>query len=126
MRDLQDHAQYGLKYASAAALDQTRPDFPEHRKPKKFESAINLQQLKGWPIGSGLRWSVCPAHPALDVIMNRNPNTQAKFLAGGSCGNVLVIFSFLGWKSYPIARLSDKPSAKLLFEDLQKHNVNLD
>ena len=63
---------------------------------------------------------------ALDVIMNGNPNTQPKFLAGGSCANVLVILSFFGWKSYPIARLSDKPSAKLLFEDLQKQNVNLD
>jgi fructokinase len=63
---------------------------------------------------------------ALDVIMNGNPNTQPKFLAGGSCGNVLVILSFLGWKSYPIARLSNKSSAKLLFEDLQKHQVNLD
>ncbi|HTN07599.1 hypothetical protein [Agriterribacter sp.] len=63
---------------------------------------------------------------ALDVIMNGNPNTQPKFLAGGSCGNVLTILSFLGWRSYPIARLSNKPSSKLLFEDLKNHKVKFD
>ncbi len=63
---------------------------------------------------------------ALDVIMNGNPNAQPKFLTGGSCGNVMIILSFLGWRSYPIARLSNKPSADLLLKDLQKHKVNLD
>ncbi|HMF73283.1 MAG TPA: carbohydrate kinase family protein [Flavitalea sp.] len=63
---------------------------------------------------------------ALDVITNGNANTQPKFLAGGSCGNVLSILSFLGWKSYPIARLSKKAAAKLLVEDLQNQKVHLD
>lgn len=63
---------------------------------------------------------------ALDVIMNGNPNTQPRFLAGGSCGNVMAILSFLGWRSYPIARLSNKPSVKLLFKDLKDQKVNLD
>jgi hypothetical protein len=63
-------------------VDQTPPVFAEYRRPKKFdqvapdknddsklsqqllltvikfESATNLRQLKGWSIGSGLRWSV--------------------------------------------------------------------
>lgn len=63
---------------------------------------------------------------ALDVIMNGNPNTNPRFLAGGSCGNVMAILSFLGWKSYPIARLSNSPSARLLFSDLREQKVNLD
>lgn len=63
---------------------------------------------------------------ALDVIMNGNPNTQPRFLAGGSCGNVMAILSFLGWRSYPIARLSNRLSANLLFSDLRNHRVNLD
>jgi sugar/nucleoside kinase (ribokinase family) len=63
---------------------------------------------------------------ALDVIMNGNPNTEPRLLAGGSCGNIMATLSFLGWKSYPIARLSDSPSSGLLFEDLRKHKVNLD
>lgn len=63
---------------------------------------------------------------ALDVIMNGDPNTQPRFLAGGSCGNVLTILSFLGWKSYPIARLSNKPAVKLLLADLENQKVHLD
>src|SRR5258706_6678272 len=63
---------------------------------------------------------------ALDVIMNGDPNTQPKFLAGGSCGNILIILSFLGWKSYPVARLSNRPSVKLLFNDLVLNNIKLE
>lgn len=63
---------------------------------------------------------------ALDVIMNGNPNTEPRFLAGGSCGNVMTILSFLGWKGFPIARLTNSTSTQLLFEDLKAHNVNLD
>lgn len=63
---------------------------------------------------------------ALDIIMNGNQNTQPKFLAGGSCGNVLTILAFLGWNSYPIARLSDRYSTQLLFADLKDYKVNLD
>ena len=57
--------------------------------------------------------------------MNGDPNTQPKFLAGGSCGNVLMILSFLGWNSYPIARLSNNQSTKLLLEDLTKNKINI-
>jgi len=63
---------------------------------------------------------------ALDIIMNGNPNTEPRFLAGGSCGNVMTILSFLGWKSYPIARLSTSYSTSLLFLDLNDQNVQLD
>jgi len=63
---------------------------------------------------------------ALDVIMNGDPNTEPRFLAGGSCGNVMTILSFLGWKSYPIARLSNSPSTRLLFDDLKAQDVMLD
>lgn len=63
---------------------------------------------------------------ALDVILNGNPNTQPKFQTGGSCGNVLTILAFFGWKSYPIARLSDNYPAQLLFDDLKNHKVKLD
>ena len=63
---------------------------------------------------------------ALDIVLNGNPNTNPKFYAGGSCGNVLAILAFMGWKSFPIARLSNGNSTKLLFQDLKDINVNLD
>lgn len=63
---------------------------------------------------------------ALDIVINGNPNTEPRFLAGGSCGNVMSILSFLGWRTYPIARLSNSRSTHLLFYDLTQQNVNLD
>ncbi len=61
---------------------------------------------------------------ALDVILNGAPTTPAKLCAGGSCGNVLTILSFLGWSSKPIARLSNNDATKNLFEDFKQFTVN--
>jgi len=60
---------------------------------------------------------------ALDVIMNGDPSNLLKIHAGGSCGNVLSILTFLGWDSYPIARLKDNSAAKELLSDLKKCKV---
>jgi fructokinase len=60
---------------------------------------------------------------ALDVIMNGDPSNMLKIHAGGSCGNVLTILSFLGWDSYPIARLGNNPAAQELVSDLKKCKV---
>ncbi|MEN9998010.1 MAG: hypothetical protein RI922_1000 [Bacteroidota bacterium] len=61
---------------------------------------------------------------ALDVIVNGSPDTPAKLCAGGSCGNVLSILSFLGWESKPIARLSDNSASETLFNDFTQFDVN--
>ena len=61
---------------------------------------------------------------ALDVILNGSPSTPAKLCAGGSCGNVISILSFLGWNSKPIARFSNNNAAKNLFEDLANFKVD--
>ncbi len=63
---------------------------------------------------------------ALDVILNGHPNTDPKLLAGGSCGNVLSILAFLGWKSYPIARFSNRPTSDLVIKDFESHSVKTD
>ncbi|AYL95294.1 PfkB family carbohydrate kinase [Mucilaginibacter celer] len=60
---------------------------------------------------------------ALDVIMSGISGKVTQFLAGGSCGNVLTILAYLGWDSYPIARLSNNIAAELLLEDLHRWNV---
>lgn len=63
---------------------------------------------------------------ALDVILNGNPLTPAKLSAGGSCGNVLSILSFMGWDSFPVARLKNDEASRELITDLQRWNVHLD
>lgn len=63
---------------------------------------------------------------ALDVILNGNPLSKPKLLAGGSCGNVLTILSYLGWDSFPIARLSKNKGTKSLINDLKANGVKVD
>ncbi len=65
-------------------------------------------------VGSGL--------VALDVIY-KDGKTKPNFLAGGSCGNVLTILSFLGWNSYPVARLGTDNEGKRVIEDMRKWKV---
>jgi len=63
---------------------------------------------------------------ALDVVISGTASLATQFYAGGSCGNVITILSYLGWNSYPIARLSKNPASSLLLEDLQKWHVKDD
>lgn len=63
---------------------------------------------------------------ALDVVISADKSKAADFLAGGSCGNVLTILSYLGWESYPIARLSNNRAGEILLEDLHKWRVKDD
>jgi fructokinase len=60
---------------------------------------------------------------ALDVILNGKPETLPKLTAGGSCGNVLTILSFFGWKSYPIARFANNLATREIEEDLKRWKV---
>ena len=64
---------------------------------------------------------------ALDVLINNsNASEPTQFYAGGSCGNVLTILSYLGWEAFPIARLSNNQATALLLDDLAKWKVNDD
>ena len=45
------------------------------------------------------------------------------FLAGGSCANVLTILSYLGWDSYPAARLGSDPEGRRVIEDMESWDV---
>jgi fructokinase len=60
---------------------------------------------------------------ALDVVFNGNPSTPLGFYAGGSCGNVMTILSFLGWEAYPIARLRNNEAGNILLSDLEHFGV---
>lgn len=61
---------------------------------------------------------------ALDVILNGSPATLPKLSAGGSCGNVLSILGYLGWNSFPVARLANDQAGAELVLDLNRWHVN--
>lgn len=46
--------------------------------------------------------------------------------AGGSCGNVMSILAFLGWNSYPVARLGRDSRSEQVMADLRRFNVHTD
>lgn len=61
---------------------------------------------------------------ALDVVINGDPSVPLKLFAGGSCGNVLAILSFLDWNTFPVARLKKDEASKALLTDLKYCKVN--
>jgi fructokinase len=60
---------------------------------------------------------------ALDAVLNGKPDMQPQYFAGGSCGNVLTILSYMGWDVYPIARLSNNIAGRILLDDFIRWNV---
>ena len=75
-----------------------------------------------------------PRHPsafgsgliALDLIANVDSPSSFQAHAGGTCGNVLTILAYLGWNSFPIARLSDDAASQVVRADLSRWGVHLD
>lgn len=63
---------------------------------------------------------------ALDLVADSESASTWHSYAGGSCGNVLAILSFLGWSAYPIARLNGDAASQLVREDLVRWGVNLE
>lgn len=62
---------------------------------------------------------------ALDLLLIGRDRVRAnKRYAGGSCGNVLSILAYLGWTSYPVARLGTDRRAQILIDDLKFCHVN--
>jgi fructokinase len=62
----------------------------------------------------------------LDVLMNDENEQNTSLWAGGSCGNVLMILSYLGWKAYPIVCLGKDTAAQTIIDDMKKWNVQTD
>lgn len=63
---------------------------------------------------------------ALDLVLGMTPNTPVKSWTGGTCGNVLSILAFLGWESFPIARMNGDAASVRVLADMQKWGVHLD
>jgi sugar/nucleoside kinase (ribokinase family) len=65
---------------------------------------------------------------ALDVVINHTTDASQKVFAGGTCGNVLTILSYLGWLAYPVARMNEDEdeAARLVLADFKKWGVRTD
>lgn len=61
---------------------------------------------------------------ALDVVVLSESNHDALAYAGGTCGNVLSILSFLNWQSSAVGYLGNDTAGALVIEDLAKAGVN--
>ena len=61
---------------------------------------------------------------ALDILVAGGEDWRVRQRAGGTCGNVLAILSFLGLQSFPIARLGTDKAADLILSDLQSVGVH--
>src|ERR1039457_4952474 len=63
---------------------------------------------------------------ALDVVLDERTDTPPRLWAGGTCGNVLSILAFLGWKSLPVSRLARDAASRLIIRDLKRWGVCVD
>lgn len=63
---------------------------------------------------------------ALDVVIGPENKHVPQLWAGGTCGNVTTILSYLGWNAFPLARLGKDFAARFVSEDLKKWKVRLD
>lgn len=61
---------------------------------------------------------------ALDIVFNGDSTVPPRMWAGGSCGNVLTILSYLGWQAVPLARLGQDEAAQRILEDWQRFGVD--
>lgn len=60
----------------------------------------------------------------LDLVFDQDSRDLYIVRSGGSCGNVLAILSYLGWKTYPVARLGQDRGAEIILEDLARFGVD--
>jgi fructokinase len=63
---------------------------------------------------------------ALDLVMGVEPNSPIRSWAGGTCGNVLTILAYLGWSSFPIARMNGDPASQRVKADMKRWGVRMD
>ena len=63
---------------------------------------------------------------SLDVLILDGQKVPVSYYVGGTCGNVMMILSYMGWEAYPIARLDGTKDAKRVLDDMKRHNVHMD
>ena len=63
---------------------------------------------------------------ALDLVLGTDPEGPVRSWTGGTCGNVLSILAFHGWKSFPIARMNGDAASLRVLADMGRWGVRLD
>lgn len=58
---------------------------------------------------------------AMDIVEGE---TETFAAAGGSCGNVMALLSFMGWRTQPVARLGPDDAGSYVVEELKRHDVD--
>lgn len=61
---------------------------------------------------------------SLDVLIRDGSKLPISYYVGGTCGNVMMILSYMGWDSYPIARLDGTKDGMRVLADMEKHQVH--
>lgn len=61
---------------------------------------------------------------SLDVLIRDGQTIPVSYYVGGTCGNVMMILSYMGWETYPIARLDSTKDGLRVLDDMEKHNVH--
>ena len=63
---------------------------------------------------------------SLDVLIWDGQRVPISYYVGGTCGNVMMILSYMGWDAYPIARLDGTKDGARVLDDMKKHRVHTD
>lgn len=61
---------------------------------------------------------------SLDVLIRDGSKLPISYYVGGTCGNVMMILSFMGWDTYPIARLDGTKDGMRVLADMEKHQIH--
>ena len=60
----------------------------------------------------------------LDLVFSQDTPGRYQVRSGGSCGNVLTILAYLGWKSNPVARIGRDEGGNIVLKDLAGFGVD--
>lgn len=62
----------------------------------------------------------------LDIVISPTLDAPLKAWTGGTCGNVLTILAYLGWRATPVARINGDFASRRVIADMKRWGVNLD